>query len=255
MRGSDDAVLFPPDRTERELAYSPSSCVANIEPFLEAYVVESERVRLERPPLTIRYGPGERAELDVFASGSEQVHCFVHGGYWQQLSKSSASFPAEHFVDAGVTYVAIGYDLCPALSLAEIVGQVRAAVRWVSTEFPDAALTVSGSSAGAHLAAMAGLTEDVDRLILLSGVFDLRPLVGTDINELIGLHANDAAQLSPLLLDPPTAQVKVVWGSNETEAFKRQSQLYATHLAVTGIEVPERNHFDLVHDLFSFSPE
>lgn len=250
---SEFSVLFPADREDRDRAYSPSSCVPDIEPFLVAYADESARVREQVSLETVRYGSGPRAELDVFRAGTERVHCFIHGGYWQQLSKASASFPAEHFVAAGITYVAIGYDLCPDVGLDEIVDQTRTSVARVRAEFPDAELTVSGSSAGAHLAAMVAVTEVVDRIVLLSGIYDLRPLVETYVNDVVGLSERDAVALSPLLGDLPSVSATIVWGENETEAFKEQSRLFAAALGVAPQEIAGRNHFDIVHDLFAIS--
>ncbi|NNE96373.1 MAG: alpha/beta hydrolase [Acidimicrobiales bacterium] len=229
--------------------YSPSSKVDDIEPFLERYAAESARVRETVAFKTHRYGPGPRAELDLFRAEDRCVHAFIHGGYWQQLSKGDASFPAEGFVAAGITYAAVGYDLCPEVTLRDIVGQVGAAISYLRSEYPDADLTVSGSSAGAHLAATASRSELVDRLVLLSGIYDLRPLVPTYVNDLVGLDDTAAAELSPLLLPPPGIPTRVVWGENETEAFKRQSTLYAVHVDASTVQIPGRNHFDIVHDL------
>jgi arylformamidase len=249
----EDPVLYPSDPKERDSAYSPSSCVDNIQPFLDRYATESSRVRNAVRFETCKYGSGPRAELDVFGAGDKAVHAFIHGGYWQQLSKSDASFPAEPFTKAGITYVAVGYDLCPHVSLFEIEAEVVAALRWVRSEFPHARVTVSGSSAGAHLAAFAARSVRVDRLILLSGIYDLRPLVDTYVNDQVGLSPSDAEELSPLLWSPPAVPATVVWGEHETAAFKRQSTLYAEHIGVQPHEVADRNHFDIVHDLFDIS--
>ncbi|MBT8240717.1 MAG: alpha/beta hydrolase fold domain-containing protein [Acidimicrobiia bacterium] len=246
-------MLSPMDRAEREIAYSPSSCVADIEPFLDRYAAESSRVRDTISFQTHHYGSGPRAELDVFPAGPDRVHAFIHGGYWQQLSKDDSSFPAEPFTQAGITYVAVGYDLCPQVSLFEIEAEIVAALQWVQTEFPGASVTLSGSSAGAHLAAFAARTVPVDRLVLLSGIYDLRPLVETYVNDEVGLTHAEAEELSPLLWSPPQVPAEVVWGENETNAFKRQSSLYAEHLGVTPHEIAGRNHFDLVHDLYGIS--
>jgi arylformamidase len=139
------------------------------------------------------------------------------------------------------------------VSLFEIEAEIVAALRWVQAEYPDARVTLSGSSAGAHLAAFAARTVPVERLVLLSGIYDLRPLVETYVNDAVGLAPSEAAELSPLLWSPPQVSAAVVWGENETEAFKRQSTLYAAHLGVAPREIPGRNHFDIVHDLFDIS--
>jgi arylformamidase len=265
-------VLFPDDLAERERAYSPSSCLDDLGPYLAEYHGASERARAAIAHQTYRYGSGEGAELDVFPSPDNdkitdrRVHLFFHGGYWQELDKSDASFPAPGFHARGITYVAAGYGLAPGNSLRQIVAEARAAAGWVRSNLCEAdgsaQLVVSGSSAGAHLAAWVALTEDVDAAVLLSGVFDLRPLVGTYINEALDLDERSAAELSPLLrvergeLAVPTT---IVWGENETDAFKLQSRLYGHELVSAGHpvvleEIAGRNHFDLVHDLASLSP-
>ena len=58
------------------------------------------------------------------------MHVFIHGGYWQDLSKDDSSFPAPG-VNAGITYIAVNYGLAPLYSLDEIVEQVRSAIVWI----------------------------------------------------------------------------------------------------------------------------
>jgi arylformamidase len=92
--------------------------------------------------------------------------------------------------------------------------------------------------------------------VLVSGIFELEPLIGTSIDRALGLTRDDCASISPLRHDGfskvPTA---VFWGEHETAAFKRQSQAWTAHLRRLGVgvttstEVPGRNHFDVILDL------
>ena len=118
-------------------------------------------------------------------------------------------------------------------------------------------LVVAGSSAGAHLAAMAALAADgrVKGAVLVSGIYDLEPLIGTSINDALGLDAAAAAHNSPLrqaLKGFPRSLV--CWGENETGQFKRQSGAFAQALRRAGakceaFECAGRNHFDVILDL------
>ena len=126
-------------------------------------------------------------------------------------------------------------------------------------------IILSGSSAGAHLAACVlqaaadnaqGLNSQLfAQAILFSGVYDLRPLVDTYVNAPLGLNMATAATLSPgLNSNRCLPSCLVVWGANETSEFKRQSQQYATFLAadsvpVESLEIAQRNHFDVVYEL------
>ncbi|MBP8208924.1 MAG: hypothetical protein KAY11_05100, partial [Ilumatobacteraceae bacterium] len=122
-----------------------------------------------------------------------------------------------------------------------------------------AQVVLAGHSAGAHLAAMVSLVGPspvpIARTVLVSGVFDLRPLVHTTVNLPLGLHAAAAAAISPQLLPVAAShEVVVAWGDNETDAFKAQSRAYAAHLAAAGTQVSSvecagRHHFDIVEDL------
>jgi hypothetical protein len=50
------------DRAARDRAYSPSSCVPNLDPYLRRYADRSARARDQLSWLALRYGP-ERPEL------------------------------------------------------------------------------------------------------------------------------------------------------------------------------------------------
>jgi arylformamidase len=256
---------------ERE--YSPSSMVADLDMLIADYRAQSARARDRIAPETFAYGKDPDELLDVFGAGHDwPVHIFVHGGYWQDLSKDDSSFPAPGFVSAGVAYVAVDYGLAPARSLDQIVEQVRSAIGWIHLHGRELRLdcsrmVVSGSSAGAHLAAMAALTDWAGRglpadlisgLVLMSGIYDLEPLVETYINDAVGLDAEAARRNSPIRLIGKTTTspipTVVTWGEFETGTFKQQSKGFAAAWRKAGhpvslLEARARNHFDIVQEL------
>ena len=267
------------DRRTLEVEYSPSSCVPDMKALVESYGTRSlaARARLERR--VVRYGESSVEEFDIFAASAsadaqslKPVVVYIHGGYWQELSKNEHSFPALSLNECGVSYIALNYGLAPDASLDEMVARCRRALVWVANHAESlgvdkTAIHVAGSSAGAHLAAMTALTDwarfglassPLRSLCLMSGVFDLRPLPLTYVNDALGMTADDALRNSPMLLVDSFQQqlprTLVVWGEHETSEFKRQSLEFATVLARKGAavrveEIDQRNHFDLVFDL------
>jgi arylformamidase len=267
------------DRATLEREYSPSSCVADVREFTDAYRVRSEAARRQLSAhRTVQYGTAAAEALDFFSapvtpSGPPRpVLAYIHGGYWQELSKNDHSFPAVAATRHRLNYAAVGYGLAPDASLDDMVERCRQAIAWIATHCAELAVErnaihVAGSSAGAHLAAMVGLTDwslygldasPVRSLTLLSGVFDLRPLLLTYINDAVGMSEAQALRNSPaLLIDGAQATFPpalLAYGANETAEFKRQSCEFATAIVRKGYvalvrEIAGRNHFDLPFDL------
>ena len=264
-----------PDRATLEREYSPSSCVDDIGVLLDEYTSRSERARATVPGLrSLAYGPAEAERIDFFPAarsgevdGAGPLVVFVHGGYWQELSPTEHSFPAAGLAPRGIHYAAVGYGLAPAATLREMVERCCRAVDWLFTHAdrlgvdPDR-IHLAGSSAGAHLAAMVALSRSeappLASLTLLSGVFDLRPIPLTYVNDALGLTDEQALLSSPLLLVDTTAgawpPTLVAVGENETGEFHRQSVEFADALTAKGVPVTScrvagRNHFDIVFDL------
>lgn len=243
---------------DREREYSPSSCIGgNYQPYIRAYAELSAAARHSHAPTTIRYGSTERQSLDLFMPddvAQPPVLVFFHGGYWQELSKDDSAFAAPHCLAHGIAYAAVDYTLAPAAPLSDIVAECRAAVASLA-RFDR--LVLAGSSAGAHLAAMTALAADdrVKGAVLVSGIYDLEPLIGTSIDSALGLDPATVARNSPLgqpLGGFPSSLV--CWGENETDQFKRQSRVFAGALQSAGadcaaFECAGRNHFDVILDL------
>ncbi|MFT5500186.1 MAG: arylformamidase [Woeseiaceae bacterium] len=271
------AVYANFDQESLDREYAPSSCIDDINVYLEQYAAKSESARntalvAGHCQLNLSYGPSAQQTLDLFvadAASEPPLHVFVHGGYWQQLSKEDSSFAAPVFLDNGAAFAAVNYTLAPHISLTGIVQEVRAAVAWLygnaaELGFDREKIYVSGSSAGAHLATMLLQTDwacfdvpaDVIRgLCAVSGVYDLVPVSLTAVNDKVGMDLLEARAMSPLLHEVNNRCPAILaYGENETAEFKRQTNDYLAllrgqNMSVVCKEIPGRNHFDVILDL------
>lgn len=260
---------------ELERQYSPSSCLpdGDYRPFVAEYRRASDEAREScgsagHEVVEVRYGDGAAHTIDVVSpdnANHSPLIVFIHGGYWQELSKADAFFAATDCLGRGWALAAVDYTLAPDATLDEIVDECVGAIRVLGAEagrigFDPEKIFIAGSSAGAHLAAMATLRQPDDTpaiagLVLVSGVYDIEPLISTSINDAVGIDQSSAQRNSPLRHPtddlPPTL---IAWGDNETDEFKAQSRAYAHQLghagvALSEVEIAGRNHFDIVLDL------
>ena len=226
-----------------------------------------------RCQLDIAYGSGDRDRLDYFPTAepkSSPTVVFIHGGYWLRGDKSAYSFLAESFVNNGASFVAINYDFCPGMRLTQIVEQARKAMAWLWHNIDGLGgnrekLCIAGHSAGAHIAGMMmitdwpsfaeGLPQDMFKAALLvSGIFDLEPLLSTSNNDLLHLDQAEAFSQSPINHAAVTnAPQLIAYGEDETEEFKRQSDRYVTAFGVLSgrgtRHVVSGNHFVVLNEL------
>jgi arylformamidase len=258
---------MPLDRAAREREYSPSSVIGgDYAPFLDRYrAASAEALRTLAVQRDLRYGDASRALIDYFpappAAPRPGLLVYLHGGYWQELSKAESAFLAPAWHAAGFAHAVVGYSLAPAARLPDIVDECRAAVRWLQARadtfgFDAGRIVIAGSSAGAHLAAACGDAgpPPVCGIVAVSGVYDVAPLIGTSINDALGLDDATAAAMDLLTAPHRFCPAVIAWGEIETSEFKRQSRAFAARLAAdaipcTAFEVPGRHHFDVVLDL------
>ncbi|HXZ51632.1 MAG TPA: alpha/beta hydrolase [Burkholderiales bacterium] len=218
------------------------------------------------------YGLAAGEKLDIFPArkGDGSVLMFIHGGYWRSLDKQDFSYLAPTWVDAGVSLVVVNYDLCPKVTIEEIVCQMLRASAWLHRHaeeygMDEERLFVCGHSAGAHLAAMmmAALWPVFDPALprdlfkgglAISGIYDLRPLVDVDfLSADLRLDEASALKVSPAFLPPATrAPVFTCVGGLESSEFKRQNALLAQRwrsAVAADVPMPGRHHFSVVDEL------
>ncbi|HJT12600.1 MAG TPA: alpha/beta hydrolase [Dongiaceae bacterium] len=218
-----------------------------------------------------RYGDGPRQLGDLYPAPRPggPIVLFFHGGFWRALSKDHFGHVAGPLVEAGAAAVMPGYDLCPSVPLRTVVAQAREALLWTRQQAarlngdPDR-IYVAGNSAGAHLAAML-MTEDWTRhglprapiagAILVTGIYDLRPVLRIQVNEDVRLAPEDVLGLSPQFL-PLHCRVPtiVAAGAAEPPLWIEQSRRFAAKLSAKGadvrlMEVAGLHHFSITHSL------
>jgi arylformamidase len=234
----------------------------------------SERLRATHDcKLDLAYGDGERHKLDLFTAGAANgpLQMYLHGGYWQRGERRANHFVAEGLCAHGVNVAMVGYDLCPSVTLDDIVAQARAALAWLWRNaeplgFDAGRIQVCGHSAGGHLTAMlmatrwsdlgADLPADVIHSgIAISGLYELEPLRHTSLNEALAMDAETARRNSPALL-PGTggAPLTAAVGGMESAEFRRQATTLVDRWrdrsgAVEVLDVPGTNHFTILEEL------
>ena len=212
----------------------------------------------------IAYGSGERHRIDFFpGDGAGAIVVFIHGGYWQALDGSFFSHLGCGLNAHGIDVAVPSYDLCPNVSIDDIIGQMRTAARELAKL--GRPLVVSGHSAGGHLAACMLATDWrafdgalPERLVTaayaISGLFDLGPLVKTSINNALKLDEASAKAASPLCWKPPVhGTLEAVVGGNESSEYFRQSRMivdaWGAGIATRFATVPGANHFTAIAPL------
>ena len=222
----------------------------------------------------IAYGTRPRETIDLVlphdpAAGAP-LHVFVHGGYWRSGEKADYRLVAAPVLAAGGIAALVEYDLMPHQRLPVLVHQVRRAVLWLqdhAAEFgaDPAHITVSGHSAGAHLASYLAATgpqeaagprlPDIKGLLLLSGIYDLSDIPGSFLKNEAQMTNAEAAAWSPLASNQHAGPRRIIaYGTEETPPFREQAaelgRRLRAHIGATELIAADGlNHMNVVLDL------
>ncbi|XP_073941700.1 kynurenine formamidase isoform X2 [Choristoneura fumiferana] len=270
------------DSSDLEREYSPSqwstrfaSAQDVIHSHIQTVTAASEEATNNIPhKLEIEYGPTANQRLDIFGTdlpNDAPILVFVHGGFWQELNREISRYPVQPLHRCRVKTVVVGYDLCPNATLPEIVNQIQNAAKFVfeyAEKLNARGVYFAGHSAGAHLVAklLAGAdfldnTPGSNRLqgaFLVSGVYDLRDVVHTSVNEAVQLPSEWAIPLSPQFdsyshLQTSRIRLYILAAQNDSPTFKKQSrefyELLHNHCLMQNMYLEikdDMDHFDIV---------
>ncbi|MFG6138094.1 alpha/beta hydrolase [Halomonas sp. B23F22_10] len=258
----------------RDHAYSPSRFARGVEATLARQAHAGRALAARHRPLELVDGDDADARLDLFlpegvsgrmseseGGGSWPLMAFIHGGYWQELDHTASDFLAERYLARGMAFASLGYGLAPGTAIETMIAQCARGLA-MAREALEARggagrVILGGHSAGAQLACRvaAEAKGEVDELLLVSGVYDLTPLVDTYINAPLGLDRTRARALSPRFGDlaglPPC---RVVIAERDPPAFRSQGRDFAVALEAAGgvVELTDLagcDHFDVLDHL------
>ncbi|KAM9819782.1 kynurenine formamidase isoform 2-T2 [Syngnathus typhle] len=267
-------------KDELEKQYSPSRWSHRMEAddviktHVKALKEGTDRARsLAQTLLNVPYGEGEGEKLDAYIPTTNSLDLplviYIHGGYWQFLSKEESGFMAVPLIDKGVVVVAVGYDIAPRGNMDLMVSQVRRSVVSVVQQYSHiSGLYLCGHSAGAHLAAMVLSTDwsqysvkpQIKGAFLVSGIYDLLPILSTYVNEPLKMTEEVAIRNSPSKLIPQvklsssSCQFVVAVAEYDSPEFRKQSEDYYNTLKANGLNVTledlsNTDHFSIIEQL------
>jgi arylformamidase len=257
-----DIVWRGMNRAQLDAAYNNSIAVADSAERLSGWTARSAAFRQQHPELLdLSYGPRPRNRIDIFRCGKEgaPLFVFIHGGYWQRNAKEIFCCMAEGPMARGFDAALIGYTLAPEATLADIVAETHAAIRWLRREGPtygvaQSRLLVSGWSAGGHLTAMAMALDEVDAGLAISGIFDVEPCALNYLNEKLNLTVEGARAMSPIQHFPArSAPLTIAYGTGELPELQRQSRDYhaarrTAGLPATLLPLDGHDHFSILDE-------
>lgn len=258
-------------------------------------------VAMKRPGVEviqhIPYGPaGVRQQLDIYRpevipEGGCPVLFQIHGGAWMVGDKGGQALPLMyHLASKGWICVAANYRLSPSVSFPTHLTDCKKALCWIKENGAEYGMdtsfvAVTGGSAGGHLTALMGLTENrpelqaenpdtdtsVQAAIPFYGVYDFLVRYNQHPNRevyqkfLRGKVMHETVEENPELWDlaSPVAQVHkdappfMVWhGTHDSLALVNDGRVFVDKLRdasdnpVIYVEMPGAEHaWETVHSL------
>lgn len=259
--------------TDWDEAYDNRGAVGNaaVEDYVDRWAEDAkafrgEMTRLGRARLDQAYGDATRQRYDLFTPDKAPANglaVFVHGGYWRTFDKSFWSHLASGALDQGFAVAIPSYTLCPEVRISDITKEIASFLAKVAHDI-DGPIHLAGHSAGGHLVTSSvldrrlldrGVVRRIVKVVSISGVHDLRPLLKTAMNETLNLDLAEARAESPALLEPVDGTDLTCWvGGDELPAFREQNALLADAWHGLGakteiVEARGKHHFSVIEEL------
>ncbi|AEU35931.1 alpha/beta hydrolase [Granulicella mallensis] len=209
----------------------------------------------------LAYGEGANHRIDWIPgphAGAPTI-AYIHGGYWQSLSKEKFAHIAAGPLSHGFNVALIEYTLAPEARIGTIVSEIGRAIDFLATHLDEwradpARLCLVGHSAGGHLAACHRSHPAVSLIMGISGLYDLEPIRLSYLNEKLDLTPAEVEVYSPERHASTGVRTLLTVGSAELPELRRQTADYASSLRARGelveeVTTPGYNHFTILETI------
>ena len=225
--------------------------------------------------------PGKDLLLDVFlprqTSRQRQTATapgivYVHGGGWRGGNRRAFWRQAAHLAQLGFPGVTLSYRFTPDHRFPAQLEDVRDGVRWLRAHAVELGvdphrLGAAGGSAGGHLVALLGTTEEivdglsakVQAVAAFNGVFDFQTLDTSGARgprqDLLGGDPRVAVEASPLhRADATAAPTLLLHGTGDQTVPFTQSTAFQRRLQELGVRTELYSAEDAAHGFFNRPP-
>lgn len=230
-----------------------------------AAIFRQKMLSMAKAEIDLTYDHQQRNKLDIFHPEGKPkgLMLFIHGGYWKAFDKSTWSHLATGALSHGYAVAIPSYTLCPDARLSQITKEIGNAISFCADKI-SGNIHLSGHSAGGHLVTRMICTDSplspkilprIQKVVSISGVHDLRPLLNTQLNNILNIDENEAIKESPLLNSPIAGKRLCCYvGADERPEFIRQSHIQAEiwrsfEVRTSFIDEPRKHHFNIINGL------
>lgn len=241
--------------SEADRAYANGAFIAGADEYPPKWAAAAAAFRAglgARADVGLAYGPKPRHRFDLFlpeGSRPRGLMVHVHGGYWRAYGREDWSHLAAGALARGWACAMPSYTLAPEARIADITVEIGMAVRAAQARVPGP-LVVTGHSAGGHLAARMACAdgpEGVVRVVPISPVVELAPLMQTELNATLQIDEAEAASESPARLTPRDGIAAHVWvGGDERPSFLWHARTLSENWACAWTVAPGLHHFNVI---------
>jgi len=266
-----NAVFLNYSQEELDHNYKQEDWAPNLEQILQRYDFRSQvtRERLGDPEqFSVSKDDSNKITFYRAKNANAPVHIFIHGGGWRAGVASSYLFPAEMFLDRGISYAALDFNHVQEVGLDGMVDEVKRAIEWIYRNSERLGIDrerifISGHSSGAHLAGVIltsewesqGLPENLIKgATLISGMYDLEAVRLSARSKYVPFTDEIEDSMSPQRhLGKIDCDVILAYGGLETREFQRQTidffkAMKSSEKSVQLVYLEPYNHVEIMDD-------
>jgi arylformamidase len=228
------------DQAGLDAAYDQRAWCEDVPAWLDRYRADTAAARAALRPEVLRYGSHD---LDLYRATAPRhgLHLHIHGGAWRAQGREDSGYLGPALTAAGFDVAVPDFGLLPGTRMPEVIEQLMACAAFLATRGPT---HLSGHSSGAHYAAVLATRLTFASVTLVSGVYDLGPVLLSARRDYVRLSADEADSLSPIRHAARiAAPVLIAWGTAESPEFIRQGEAMAEATGARRFVLHGMHHF------------